>query len=117
MTGLALVALSVAPPILPLWFALIMLLGVATTGVMYVLPGIAARIYPASLGATGIGAASAIGRIGSTFAPLVGSALLLAGFNGVDLLLFLTIPMALGLAASLLFPLAHSDETAIANTV
>lgn len=117
VTGLALVALSVAPPILPLWFALIMLLGVATTGVMYVLPGIAARIYPTSLGATGIGAASAIGRIGSTFAPLVGSALLLAGFNGVDLLLFLTIPMALGLAASLLFPLAHSDETAIANTV
>lgn len=118
VTGLALVALSAAPPVLALWFALIMLLGAATTGVMYVLPGIAARIYPPSLGATGIGAASAIGRIGSTFAPLAGSALLLAGFNGVGLLLCLIVPMALGLGASLLFPLAmRAGRTAIEDTV
>jgi MFS transporter, AAHS family, 4-hydroxybenzoate transporter len=116
VTGLALVALSAAPPVLAWWFALIALLGAATTGVMYVLPGIAARIYPPSLGATGIGAASAIGRIGSTFAPLAGSALLLAGFNGVGLLLFLLIPMALGVATSLLFPLAmRAGRTAIGN--
>lgn len=105
-SGLALVALSLAPPILALWFALIMLLGAATTGVMYLLPGIAARVYPPSLGATGIGAASAVGRVGSTLAPLAGSGLLLLGFNGVGLLLFLIVPMALGLMASLLFPRA-----------
>jgi hypothetical protein len=72
---------------------------------MYVLPGIAARVYPASLGATGIGSASAIGRIGGTLAPLAGSGLLLLGFDGVTLLLFLVPPMALGLALSLLAPL------------
>jgi AAHS family 4-hydroxybenzoate transporter-like MFS transporter len=104
-TGLALVALVSAPPALAWWLGLTMLLGAATTGVMYVLPGIAARVYPASLGATGIGSASAIGRIGGTLAPLAGSGLLLLGFDGVTLLLFLVPPMALGLALSLLAPL------------
>jgi AAHS family 4-hydroxybenzoate transporter-like MFS transporter len=104
-TGLALVALVSAPPVLAWWFVLTMLLGAATTGVMYVLPGIAARVYPASLGATGIGSASAIGRIGGTLAPLAGSGLLLLGFDGVTLLLFLVVPMALGFALSLLAPL------------
>lgn len=104
-TGLALVALVSAPPALAWWFVLTMLLGAATTGVMYVLPGIAARVYPASLGATGIGSASAIGRIGGTLAPLAGSGLLLLGFDGVTLLLFLAVPMALGFTISLLAPL------------
>jgi AAHS family 3-hydroxyphenylpropionic acid transporter len=55
--------------------------GFFVIGGQLVLYGIAPTLYPRSVGGTGVGAAVAVGRIGSIAGPLIGGTLLASGLG------------------------------------
>ncbi len=82
-------------------FALSGLAGFALLGVQYALYGIAASYYPASVRATGSGATTAVGRVGSIIGPLAAGMALAAGMSGPQVLLWLA-PLAVVSGAAVL---------------
>lgn len=70
----------------------------------YALTAVTAPVYPTSLRASGIGAASALGRLGASIAPLIGRLLLAAGLSPIQIFGMLVVPRAVALLASNSFP-------------
>ena len=79
---------------------LLALLGGCINGVQTTLYALAAHLYPASIRATGIGAASSIGRLGGVSSAFFGAALLTA-FGGAGFFLLLLLAMCVTLVALL----------------
>ncbi len=99
----AMVTLAVAPASIWLWMALIAVIGGGIIGVSYAVAALAAVVYPAPLRAAGIGAASAMGRLGATLAPVVGGWLIALGASVVQIFAGLVVPMVVGLVIVYLF--------------
>jgi len=76
------------------------LLGGCINGVQTTLYALAAHLYPASIRATGIGAASSIGRLGGVSSAFFGAALLTA-FGGAGFFVLLLVAMCVTLASLL----------------
>jgi len=122
--GSALAGLVIAPVDFVTWMALITVIGGGIIGVSYAVAALAAQIYPAELRAGGIGAASAMGRLGATLAPLVGGWLIALGVSAVEIFAGLILPMLAGLIGVYLFSriypvssgYAHGDEFPGATT-
>jgi len=83
-----------------LLLVLLALLGGCINGVQTTLYALAAHLYPSSIRATGIGAASSIGRLGGVSSAFFGAALLTA-FGGAGFFGLLLIAMCVTLAALL----------------
>jgi len=77
------------------------LAGIFTVGAQLILFALAPLYYPAATRGTGVGAAVAVGRLGSVAGPLYAGALLAAGGNGATVLLGIIPFIAIGGAATL----------------
>ena len=99
-TGLIIVCvLAISHLDLP-WFAVLALVAGLGAGAITGCIGeaaLAVSIYPRRLRATGVGCATAIGRVGSIFGPAAAGLLLSFGWPGRDVFLFALIPSALAL--------------------
>jgi MFS family permease len=71
------------------------MVGTGTSGGVFALSALSARIYPSEMRATGVGFASAAARVGAVLAPLAGSLLLAHGLSVIHVLMCLIIPMIL----------------------
>ncbi len=103
VAGLAFVGITMAPPEVALWMLLIALVGAGVIGVSYAIAALAAAIYPAELRAGGIGAASAMGRLGATLAPIYGGWMISMGASAVSIFGSLLVFVIIGLIAVFLF--------------
>ncbi|MFV8818709.1 MFS transporter [Haliea sp. E17] len=103
VAGAGAIGLTVAPPEVLLWMTLIALIGAGVIGVSYAIAALAAAIYPAELRAGGIGAASAMGRLGATLAPVYGGWMIAAGASAVEIFGSLLLFAVVGLVAVFLF--------------
>ena len=97
--GIAMALLATSPPAVIVWMVLIAVIGGGIIGVSYAVAALAAIVYPDHLRAGGIGAASAMGRLGATLAPVVGGWMIALGVSVVDILAALTLPMIIGVIA------------------
>ena len=95
-TGIAMLALNVAPPAIWIWMTLIGVMGAGMIGISYAVAALAAIVYPTELRAGGIGTASAMGRVGATLAPAVGGWLLAIGWPVTAIFTGLIVPMVVG---------------------
>ncbi len=84
-----------------LLLVLLALLGGCINGVQTTLYALASHLYPSSIRATGIGAASSIGRLGGISSAFFGAALL-AAFGGAGLFILLFVAMCITLLALLI---------------
>lgn len=103
LAGMGAVGLTVAPPDAALWMLLVAMIGAGVIGVSYAIAALAAAIYPAELRAGGIGAASAMGRLGATLAPVYGGWMISIGASAVDIFGSLVAFVLVGLVAVFLF--------------
>ncbi len=76
-------------------------IGIGTVGAQNCNNGVAAKFYPASIRATGVGWALAVGRIGSIVGPSVGGILLLTHVDNQTIFLFAAVPPLIAAAAYL----------------
>jgi AAHS family 4-hydroxybenzoate transporter-like MFS transporter len=86
-------------------------LGFGMVGCQGTLGAIAGKVYPSSCRTTGVGAAIAVGRLGSLLGPLAGGAFQAAGYSAQGLF---TLPLwALGaaIAAAIVFTLRTGHQT------
>jgi MFS transporter, AAHS family, benzoate transport protein len=81
--GLAVISLGLIAVPLPaaLLYLLVFVAGAATTGNQIVVYGYVAAHYPATRRATALGVSSGVGRLGAVAGPILGGALLAAGFG------------------------------------
>jgi AAHS family 4-hydroxybenzoate transporter-like MFS transporter len=93
-TALALIAFTFVPSSFGAWIPLIVLAGFGSSGGVFALSALSARLYPPEIRAAGVGFASAIARVGAVVAPLAGSLLLALGLGPSEILLSLVAPMA-----------------------
>lgn len=82
--------------------AAIAVLGGAISGVIMVLPALAAYLYPPELLSTGLGVTVAVGRLGAIGGPLAGGALLKAGVEPGHVVLAVLPALLICVAANLL---------------
>ena len=99
----ALALLFVVPNDVTIWLLLIVVMGAGTIGVSYALAAVASYVYPPELRAGGIGAAAAVGRLGSTVAPLIGGLLMALGLSAIEILTSLIGPLLLAMVIVQLF--------------
>ena len=71
---------------------------------------VAARVYPTSFRATGVGWAIGIGRLGGIIGPLLGGLLVAWGFGMAGSFGFFAIPCILAGIITLLFSSKHMDK-------
>lgn len=102
-SGLAMLSLNIAPTQIGLWMTLIAVIGGGMIGINYAMTALAALVYPTELRAGGIGAASAMGRLGATVAPLVGGWLLALNWSALQIFTGLIGPMLVGAVIIALF--------------
>jgi len=114
VAGLGAVGLTIAPAEVLLWMVMIALIGAGVIGVSYAIAALAAALYPADLRAGGIGAASAMGRLGATLAPIYGGWMIALGASAVDIFGSLLAFTLVGLVAVFLFQ-RRDVEPASAN--
>jgi AAHS family 4-hydroxybenzoate transporter-like MFS transporter len=81
--ALLLLAGGTAP--VPLLFALVLVTGSGIVGGQAALNALAATMYPTTARSTGVGWALGMGRMGAILAPLLGAALLGAGFSPTEI--------------------------------
>ncbi len=77
---------------LPVTLVVVTLCGIGTIGSQNCNNGVAAKYYPASMRATGVGWALAVGRVGSIVGGLTGGVLLGAGMEVKTLFLIAAVP-------------------------
>ncbi|HSD74445.1 MAG TPA: MFS transporter [Steroidobacteraceae bacterium] len=77
--ALSLLASAASP--MPVLFALVLITGSGIVGGQTALNALAATMYPTAARSTGVGWALGVGRFGAILAPLLGGALLAAGFT------------------------------------
>lgn len=85
------------------WMLFITLIGAGLIGVTYSIAALSGLLYPTELRAAGIGSASALGRVGAIFAPIMGGYLLSLGATPVQIFTALLVPVVTGTAIALLF--------------
>ncbi len=102
-SGLAMLSLNIAPTQIGLWMTLIAVIGGGMIGINYAMTALAALVYPTELRAGGIGAASAMGRLGATVAPLAGGWLLTLNWSALQIFTGLIGPMLVGVLIIALF--------------
>lgn len=107
-TAVAMVALNVVPASIWIWMSLIGVMGGGMIGVSYAMAALAAIVYPTDLRASGIGAASAMGRVGATLAPAVGGWLLALGWTVTSIFTGLIVPMIAGVLIVMVFARAFA---------
>jgi len=108
--------LSFAGASVPLTLLLSFILGIGTVGAQNCNNGVAAKFYPTSIRATGVGWALAVGRIGSIVGPAVGGILLSTKVDIRTIFQVAAVPPLVAAAAYLamgrapaLEPSAHED--------
>jgi AAHS family 4-hydroxybenzoate transporter-like MFS transporter len=84
----------------------VMLSGAALAGAVVVggqiaMNAVTASFYPSDIRSTGVGWALGVGRIGSIVGPLLGGAMIKAGWRGSTPVFFAIIPMIVAAAALL----------------
>jgi AAHS family 4-hydroxybenzoate transporter-like MFS transporter len=89
--------------------------GIGTVGAQNCNNGVAAKFYPASIRATGVGWALAVGRIGSIVGPVVGGILLSTQVDIRTIFLFAAVPPLVAAAAYLAMGRAPNLEPAAAE--
>jgi MFS transporter, AAHS family, 4-hydroxybenzoate transporter len=90
--ALCVAVIGLAGSSLPVTLIVVTLCGIGTIGAQNCNNGVAAKYYPASMRATGVGWALAVGRIGSIVGGLMGGALLKAGIEVRTLFLIAAVP-------------------------
>lgn len=95
--AMASMTVTIANP--SLLFASTIVAGVAIAGGQIGLQSLAATLYPSSIRSTGVGWALAAGRIGSLIGPLIGGALIAAGWPSQSILSVMGIPAVLAALA------------------
>jgi MFS transporter, AAHS family, 4-hydroxybenzoate transporter len=87
-------------------------IGIGTVGAQNCNNGVAAKFYPTSIRATGVGWALAVGRIGSIVGPVVGGILLSTKVDIRTIFLFAAVPPLVAAAAYLAMGRAPNLEPA-----
>ena len=95
VTAGALSVLATGISLLPLLFALVLLTGSGIVGGQTALNALAATMYPTAARSTGVGWALGMGRFGAILAPLLGGALLAAGFSPMGVFATAIVPTLL----------------------
>ncbi|MCC5867019.1 MAG: aromatic acid/H+ symport family MFS transporter [Gammaproteobacteria bacterium] len=103
---------SVSAAQAPLLIALSMAAGAGIAGPQLAINALAANYYPVHIRSTGLGAALAVGRVGSILGPVVGSAVLLLNWGADEILKALAIPAA----ACMIAIFAHRAASRAAST-
>lgn len=99
-TAVSLLLLAGAPPLLAASMLVGGLVGMTMSATQTALYAMAPRAYPVEVRGTGVGAAVAVGRLGSAVGPLLAAALLAAGGTPQEVLVWLAPAILLsGLAA------------------
>jgi AAHS family 4-hydroxybenzoate transporter-like MFS transporter len=80
-------------------YVLLGALGLAIGGGQFILPALAARLYPPALLATALSWIGALTRLGAVCGPLAGGWMLLAGWKPMNILMVLSLPLLLGAIA------------------
>lgn len=79
--------------------AMVFIAGFFVIGSQFCMNALAAASYPTSMRSTGVGWALGVGRVGSVIGPVVGGALLSAGYGNSALFLFAALPALIAAAA------------------
>jgi AAHS family 4-hydroxybenzoate transporter-like MFS transporter len=87
-------------------------IGIGTVGAQNCNNGVAAKFYPASIRATGVGWALAVGRIGSIVGPVIGGILLSTKVDIRTIFLFAAVPPLVAAGAYLAMGRAPNLEPA-----
>ena len=76
VSAFAFLSFAIIPPDHSIWIALIILGGVGTSGAIFAMTALSARIYPIEIRAGGIGIAAGVARLGAVAAPIAGSVIM-----------------------------------------
>lgn len=95
-SAVAMVAFAMAPNMLNLLMALILLIGILQQGAFTGMYSTAAKLYPTEIRSTGIGWAIGLGRTGAVIGPAAAGYLIAAGFDMSANFFFFAVPMAIG---------------------
>ncbi len=88
------VAFYLYPPLDLVWLnGLIFLIGVLLQGAFTALYALAARIYPTSVRATGVGWGAGLGRVGAIVSPIIAGLLTASGWGMYSLFLLFAVPL------------------------
>jgi AAHS family 4-hydroxybenzoate transporter-like MFS transporter len=107
--------LGLAGTSVALTLAISFILGIGTVGAQNCNNGVAAKFYPTSIRATGVGWALAVGRIGSIVGPSVGGILLATKVDVRTIFLFAAVPPLVAAAAYLVMGRTPNLEPAISE--
>jgi AAHS family 4-hydroxybenzoate transporter-like MFS transporter len=91
-------------------------LGLAIGGAQYVLPALAARIYPARLLATALSWIGALARVGGICGPLVGGWMLLSGWSPTRIMITLSVAPLLSTLAFVALAVAMTRRSDAATS-
>lgn len=97
---------------LALTLAITCAVGLTVFGGQLNFPGLTANYYPVHMRSAGAGWAMAAGRVGSVVGPLIGGALLSAGFGTREVLYLAAVPAALAMIALLAMARMRRERTA-----
>jgi MFS transporter, AAHS family, 4-hydroxybenzoate transporter len=118
LAALALTAFAFLPFNFLCVSGLLFLVGGTIGGIQFILPGLAALIYPSSLLATGVGWSGSAGKLGAVVGPVVGGMLLGIPLAHVTVLNLLALPVVLsGVGFYKLFAMGPDDPTAVVRVL
>jgi AAHS family 4-hydroxybenzoate transporter-like MFS transporter len=101
IAALCIAGIGLAGSAVPLTMVMAFGIGIGTVGAQNCNNGVAAKFYPTSIRATGVGWALAVGRVGSIVGPVVGGILLSTHVDIRTIFLFAAIPPLVAAAAYL----------------
>ncbi|MGC8476754.1 MAG: MFS transporter [Acetobacteraceae bacterium] len=96
----SLLAIGVLNPPYLLLVGIVTLAGIGVGGCQHGINALSGRVYPGPIRSTGAGWATGAGRVGTILGPLLGGAMVAAGWSGRDILAAAAIP-ALGVTLSM----------------
>lgn len=98
-----------------LMFAVVFVAGFALFGLQFGINAMSALIYPTAIRTNGSGWAFGVGRFGSISGPLIGGLLISWQLTIDRMFLFLALPLAIGLVASLVLARAYARKVRVAD--
>jgi AAHS family 4-hydroxybenzoate transporter-like MFS transporter len=109
---IALLGQSIAAPIATV-FLLVLAIGLLVIGAQANIPALCVHYYPASVYATGVGLAMAVGRLGSIVGPLIGGRLMSARIGWGPLFLAAAVPALMAAIALAAMPIKTNRDHAL----
>jgi MFS transporter, AAHS family, 4-hydroxybenzoate transporter len=103
---------SIAAPIATV-FLLVLAIGLLVIGAQANIPALCVHYYPASVYATGVGLAMAVGRLGSIVGPLIGGRLMSARIGWGPLFLAAAVPALMAAIALAAMPIKTNRDHAL----